>query len=275
MPDCDREDSPLTAALLENYNRRRVLKATYEEKKGSLAKKAEELQEQKNRIAQELRMVDTKYEALQAELAQLSAGYEADKTGLSHSCDLWAAARGLSSQPGRRTVTDNTPVNNRMKRDRQRYEEGPGAASGHVQKKKKTAAATEEPYTVDFDDVFQGGFALHKHMIIQYPPESDRWMPIRGLWPFRRWGSVYQIATKAQQNNTAVIQALDAGYKPLKPDSNKKPTPSQIISQPQSAPREQEVIGDASRLSTEVEWSEENDGEIITHPLEGKAYLGY
>ncbi|KAK8096442.1 uncharacterized protein PG998_014310 [Apiospora kogelbergensis] len=85
MPYCDREDSPETAALLENYNRRRVLKATYEEKKDRFAKEAEALQEEKDRIAQELHMVDTKYKALQAELAQLSAGYEADKTGLSHS----------------------------------------------------------------------------------------------------------------------------------------------------------------------------------------------
>lgn len=85
MPDCDREDSPETAALFENYSQRRVLKATYEEKKDRFAKEAEALQEEKDRIAQELRKVDTKYNALQAKLAQLSAGYEADKTGLSHS----------------------------------------------------------------------------------------------------------------------------------------------------------------------------------------------
>ncbi|KAK8009754.1 amino acid/polyamine transporter I [Apiospora arundinis] len=85
MPDCEREDSPETAALFENYSQRRVLKATYEEKKDRFAKEAEALQEEKDRIAQELRKVDTKYNALQAKLAQLSAGYEADKTGLSHS----------------------------------------------------------------------------------------------------------------------------------------------------------------------------------------------
>ncbi|KAK8092691.1 fungal-specific transcription factor domain-containing protein [Apiospora kogelbergensis] len=289
MPDCDREDSPETAALFENYSQRRVLKATYEEKKDRFAKEAEALQEEKDRIAQELRKVDTKYNALQAKLAQLSAGYEADKTGLSHSlrrmlCDIAvtpgspslpnplptsndtsienvqvascqlnlsqssvvevdaprptnnqpgatrtgrvsrpprryssipattsparpspdsstkntkAAARGLSSQPGHRTVTNDTPPNNRAKRDRQCYEESPGAASGHARKKTKTAAATEEPYTVDFDEVFQDGLALHKHMIIQYPQK-----------------------------------AID-------------------------------------------EWSEENGGELITHPLEGKPYLGY
>ncbi|KAK8092668.1 uncharacterized protein PG998_014773 [Apiospora kogelbergensis] len=411
MPYCDREDSPETAALLENYNRRRVLKATYEEKKDRFAKEAEALQEEKDRIAQELHMVDTKYKALQAELAQLSAGYEADKTGLSHSlrhmlCDIAvtpsapslpnplptsndtsienvqvvscqlnlsqssvvevdaprptnsqpsatrtgrisrpprryssipattsptrpspdsstkntrAAARGSSSQPGHRTVTNDTPPNNRAKRDRQCYEESPGAASGHARKKTKTAAATEEPYNVDFDEVFQNGLALHKHMIIQYPPESDRWYllrcddhglhfnqnPLHGAARHMRaaehrgpkrhldintlkdadsWSLAIQTmglrvsncdATKAQQNNTAFTQALDAGYKPIKPDSNKKPAPSQIISQPQPAPREQEVLGDASRLSTEPEWSEENGGELITHPLEGKPYLGY
>ncbi|KAK8092640.1 uncharacterized protein PG998_014805 [Apiospora kogelbergensis] len=411
MPYCDREDSPETAALLENYNRRRVLKATYEEKKDRFAKEAEALQEEKDRIAQELHMVDTKYKALQAELAQLSAGYEADKTGLSHSlrhmlCDIAvtpdspslpnplptsndtlienvqvascqlnlsqssvvevdaprptnsqpgatrtgrisrpprryssipattsptrpspdsstkntrAAARGSSSQPGHGTVTNDAPPNNRAKRDRQCYEESPGAASGHARKKTKTAAATEEPYDVDFDEVFQNGLALHKHMIIQYPPESDRWYllrcddhglhfnqnPLHGAARHMRaaehrgpkrhldintlkdadsWSLAIQTmglrvsncdATKAQQNNTAFTQALDAGYKPIKPDSNKKPAPSQIISQPQPAPREQEVLGDASRLSTEPEWSEENGGELITHPLEGKPYLGY
>ncbi|KAK7997611.1 hypothetical protein PG989_005651 [Apiospora arundinis] len=369
------------------------------------------LKEEKDRIAQELRKVDTKYNALQAKLAQLSAGYEADKTGLSHSlrrmlgdiavtpgspslpnplptsndtsienvqvasCQLnlsqssvvevdaprptnnqpgatrtgrvsrpprryssipattsparpspdsstkntRAAARGLSSQPGHRTVTNDTPPNNRAKRDRQCYEESPGAASGHARKKTKTAAASEEPYTVDFDEVFQDGLALHKHMIIQYPPESDRWYllrcddhglhfnqnPLHGAARHMRaaehrgpkrhldintlkdadsWSLAIQTmglrvsncdATKAQQNNTAFTQALDAGYKPIKPESNKTPAPSQIISQPQPAPREQEVLGNASRLSTEPEWSEDNGGELITHPLEGKPYLGY
>ncbi|KAK8872412.1 hypothetical protein PGQ11_002926 [Apiospora arundinis] len=411
MPDCDREDSPETAALFENYSQRRVLKATYEEKKDRFAKEAEALQEEKDRIAQELRKVDTKYNALQAKLAQLSAGYEADKTGLSHSlrrmlgdiavtpgspslpnplptsngtsienvqvasCQLnlsqssvvevdaprptnnqpgatrtgrvsrpprryssipattsptrpspdsstkntRAAARGLSSQPGHRTVTNDTPPNNRAKRDRQCYEESPGAASGHARKKTKTAAASEEPYTVNFDEVFQDGLALHKHMIIQYPPGSDRWYllrcddhglhfnqnPLHGAARHMRaaehrgpkrhldintlkdadsWSLAIQTmglrvsncdATKAQQNNTAFTQALDAGYKPIKPESSKTPAPSQIISQPQPAPREQEVLGDASRLSTEPEWSEENGGELITHPLEGKPYLGY
>ncbi|KAK8002333.1 hypothetical protein PG989_002052 [Apiospora arundinis] len=113
MPDCEREDSPETAALFENYSQRRVLKATYEEKKDRFAKEAEALQEEKDRIAQELRKVDTKYNALQAKLAQLSAGYEADKTGLSHSLRRMVASCQLNlSQSSVVEVDAPRPTNN-------------------------------------------------------------------------------------------------------------------------------------------------------------------
>lgn len=229
-----------------------------------------------------------------------------------------AAARGVSTKPGHRTAIDCTPPNNGEKRD-QKHREG---FSGHVQKKRKTAAATQELYAVNFADVFQDGSAHHKHMIVQYPPESDRWYilrcdvhglhfnqnPLHGAARHMRatehhgpkrhldintlkaadsWSLAIQTiglrvldcdTTKAQQNNAVFTQALDAGYKPLRPDSSKQLAPSketcQILSRSQPALRKQEVVGDASGLATRAE-SEENDGEFITHPLEGKPYLGY
>ncbi|KAK6860910.1 hypothetical protein PG995_004546 [Apiospora arundinis] len=230
-----------------------------------------------------------------------------------------AAVGQLASQPSYRTVVDDTPANSRSKRNQQRREEDP-ELSGHVQKKRKTAAATPKPYTIDFADVFQEGFAQHKHMIIQYPPGSDQWYilrcdvhrrhfkqnPLYGAanhlraaehqgperhldidmseWPVR-WASTIKKmglrvlncdATKAEKNNAAFTQALDAGYKPLGPDPNQQSTPKethQIPSRPRPALRE-EVATDTSRSATRAE-SEEHEREVITQPLEGKPYLGY
>ena len=90
-----------------------------------------------------------------------------------------AAARRLSSQPGHRTIADNAPTNSRAKRNQQRCEEDPEEVSGHIQKRRKTTAAAQELYTVDFTDVFQDGSAHHKHTIIQYPPGSHQWYILR------------------------------------------------------------------------------------------------
>ncbi|KAK8106645.1 hypothetical protein PG999_010004 [Apiospora kogelbergensis] len=230
-----------------------------------------------------------------------------------------AAVGQLASQPSYRTVVDDTPANSRSKRNQQRREEDP-ELSGHVQKKRKTAAATPNPYTIDFADVFQEGFAQHKHMITEYPPGSDQWYilrcdvhrrhfkqnPLYGAanhlraaehqgperhldidmseWPVR-WASTIKKmglrvlncdATKAEKNNAAFTQALDAGYKPLGPDPNQQSTPKethQIPSRPRPALRE-EVATDTSRSATRAE-SEEHEREVITQPLEGKPYLGY
>ncbi|KAK8118334.1 uncharacterized protein PG998_002960 [Apiospora kogelbergensis] len=218
-----------------------------------------------------------------------------------------AAVGQLASQPSYRTVVDDTPANSRSKRNQQRREEDP-ELSGHVQKKRKTAAATPKPYTIDFADVFQEGFAQHKHMIIQYPPGSAISNRIHSMglrttceqqsirvpsgtldidmseWPVR-WASTIKKmglrvlncdATKAEKNNAAFTQALDAGYKPLGPDPNQQPTlkeTHQIPSRPWPALRE-EVATDTSRPTTRAE-SEEREREVITQPLEGKPYLGY
>ncbi|KAK6860877.1 hypothetical protein PG995_004513 [Apiospora arundinis] len=272
----------------------------------ALAKEEEVLEKEAARIVQKRRIVDAKCKTRRAELAQVSAGCESDKADLQRSWRYMppaatrtgrisrppprysptlratnstraspyasanngrAAVGQLASQPSYRTVVDDTPANSRSKRNQQRREEDP-ELSGHVQKKRKTAAATPKPYTIDFADVFQEGFAQHKHMIIQYPPGSDQWYilrcdvhrrhfkqnPLYGAanhlraaehqgperhldidmseWPVR-WASTIKKmglrvlncdATKAEKNNAAFTQALDAGYKPLGPDPNQQST---------------------------------------------------
>ncbi|KAK8029438.1 hypothetical protein PG993_010729 [Apiospora rasikravindrae] len=70
MRDCEREDSPDTAAVLENCRQRLALKSTYKET---------------DRISQELRETGAKYKALQTELVQRHTEYEARKSVLNRS----------------------------------------------------------------------------------------------------------------------------------------------------------------------------------------------
>ncbi|KAK8139974.1 hypothetical protein PG984_000040 [Apiospora sp. TS-2023a] len=71
MGNCVREDSPDTAAVLENCRQRLALKSTYKE--------------ETDRLSQELRETGVKYRALQTKLVQRQTDYEAKKSVLNRS----------------------------------------------------------------------------------------------------------------------------------------------------------------------------------------------
>lgn len=71
MGNCVREDSPDTAAVLENCRQRLALKSTYKE--------------ETDRLSQELRETGVKYRALQTKLVQRQTDYKAKKSVLNRS----------------------------------------------------------------------------------------------------------------------------------------------------------------------------------------------